>query len=49
MGYGIAVIVLVAQGRTPGALLPTAIVDLVLAVLFALAFVRTRDARLTIA
>jgi hypothetical protein len=43
LGYGGAVVVLVELGRTAPGMLPTAIVDLGLAVLFALAFVRTRD------
>jgi hypothetical protein len=42
LGYGVAVAVLVAQGRTPAAFLGTGIIDLLLAALFAVAFVRTR-------
>jgi hypothetical protein len=42
LGWGIAVSVLVARGRTAPAMLPPAFIDLALAVLFALSFVRTR-------
>ena len=41
IGYGGAVVVLVAMGRTAAGLLPTAIIDLVLAASFAVAFART--------
>ncbi len=43
IGYGGAVVVLVVLGRTVPGLLPTAIIDLGLAVLFAMSFVRTPD------
>jgi hypothetical protein len=43
VGYGGAVVVLVLVGKTAPGLLPTAIVDLLLAVLFAMSFVRTPD------
>ena len=42
LGYGVAVLVLVALGRTAPPMAVTAIVDLGLAVLFAMAWVRTR-------
>jgi hypothetical protein len=41
LGYGIAVAALVSQGRTPPGMLPTALIDLGLAALFARAWVRT--------
>jgi len=45
LGWGVAVSVLVTQGRTSPAMLPPAFIDLGLAVLFALSFVRTRVSR----
>jgi hypothetical protein len=42
LGYGLACVALVLRGRTAPEMLPTALVDLVLAVLFALAYRRTR-------
>ena len=42
LGWGVAVSVLVTRGRTSPAMLPPAFIDLALAVLFALSFVRTR-------
>jgi hypothetical protein len=42
LGYGVAVLVLVALGRTAPPMALTAVVDLGLAVLFVLAWVRTR-------
>jgi len=45
LGWGVAVSVLVARGRTSPAMLPPAFIDLALAVLFALSFVRTRASR----
>jgi hypothetical protein len=45
IGYGGVAVVLVLLGRTAPGLLPTAIVDLVLAVLFAIAYRRTADGR----
>jgi hypothetical protein len=44
LGYGIAVGVLVSQGRTPVALMGTAVIDLGLAALFTAAYFRTRAA-----
>jgi hypothetical protein len=44
LGYGVAVLVLVALGRTAPPMAVTAVVDLGLAVLFAMAYVRTRGA-----
>jgi hypothetical protein len=40
--YAVAVLALVIQGRTPLPLVGTAVVDLVLAILFVAAFLRTR-------
>jgi hypothetical protein len=45
LGWGVAVPALVAQGRTSPAMLPPAFIDLGLAVLFAMSFVRTRVSR----
>ena len=45
LGWGVAVTALVTQGRTSPAMLPPAFIDLGLAVLFALSFVRTRATR----
>jgi hypothetical protein len=45
VGYGGAVVVLVGLGRTAAGVLPTAIVDLVLAGLFAESYRRTAQAR----
>ena len=42
LGWGVAVSVLVTGGRTSPAMLPPAFIDLALAVLFALSYVRTR-------
>jgi hypothetical protein len=42
VGYGIAVLVLVVQGRTPLPMVGTAVIDLVLAILFVAAYLRTR-------
>jgi len=44
LGYGIAVGVLIAQGRTPVALMGTGVIDLALAALFTAAYFRTRAA-----
>ena len=44
LGYGLAVVTLVVQGRTPVLLVTTAVIDLVLAILFAAAYLRTRAA-----
>jgi len=41
VGYGVAVLVLAARGRTDARMVPTAAIDLGLAVLFALAYRRT--------
>lgn len=41
LGFGVAAIVLHFQGRLPGIMLPAAVVDLLFAVLFAIAFVKT--------
>ena len=45
LGWGVAVPALVVQGRTAAAMLPPAFIDLGLAVLFAMSFVRTRVSR----
>jgi hypothetical protein len=45
LGYGLAVVVLVTIGRTAAGMLPTALIDLGLAVLFAMAWMRTGAAR----
>ena len=45
LGWGVAVSMLVVRGRTSPAMLPPAFIDLALAVLFALSFVRTRASR----
>jgi len=42
LSYGIAVLVLAVQGRTPLPLVATAVIDLVLAILFVAAYLRTR-------
>jgi hypothetical protein len=42
LSYGIAVLVLAVQGRTPLPLVGTAVIDLVLAILFGAAYLRTR-------
>jgi hypothetical protein len=42
VGYGVAVLVLVVQGRTPLPMVGTAVIDLVLALLFFSAYLRTR-------
>jgi hypothetical protein len=42
LGYGVAVLVLVAQERTPVAMAGSAVIDLVLAALFMAAYLRTR-------
>jgi hypothetical protein len=44
LGYGLAVVVLVALGRTAPGMLPSALIDLVLAVLFVAAYLRTPPA-----
>lgn len=44
LGYGGAGVVLVALGRTAAGMLPTALIDLALAALFAAAYVRTTRA-----
>lgn len=44
VGYGVAVPMLVASGRTTPDLLPSAVIDLGIAVLFAIAFARTASA-----
>jgi hypothetical protein len=45
--YGIAALVLAAQGRIAGAPLAGAVIDLVLGVLFVIAYLRTASARVT--
>ena len=45
IGWGVAVPVLVMRGRTAPGMLPPAFIDLGLAVLFAMSFVRTRVSR----
>ena len=42
VGYGVAVVVLAVQGRTALPLVGTAVIDLVLAILFFAAYLRTR-------
>jgi hypothetical protein len=42
LSYGVAVLVLAVQGRTPLPLVGTAVIDLVLAILFTAAYFRTR-------
>ena len=42
LSYGIAVLVLAVEGRTPLSLVWTAVIDLVLAILFTAAYLRTR-------
>ena len=42
VSYGVAVLALVVQGRTPLPLVGTAVIDLVLAILFVSAYLRTR-------
>jgi hypothetical protein len=44
LGYGLAVVVLVSQGRTAPGMLPAGLIDLVLAALFAVAWTRTSGA-----
>ena len=44
VGYGGATTLLVLDGRTAAGMLPTALVDLGLAILFAISYVRTPDA-----
>ena len=41
LGWGVGVLVLVSQGRTPGFFLPSAAIDLVLAALFLIAWRKT--------